>query len=59
MVQYHKKSLELTEILVLFLLLAYLVAGQTTFPGSDSVSDSMTPYFTATIKVGTAVMGAI
>lgn len=29
------------------------------FPGSDSIIDSMALYFTATIKAGAAVMGAI
>lgn len=29
------------------------------FPGSDSVLDSVALYLTATIKAGTAVMGAI
>lgn len=59
MIQNHKKSLELIEILISFPLLAYIVVGQTMFPGSDSVLDSMALYFTGTIKAGAAVMGAI
>lgn len=59
MIRHHKKSLELIGILVSFPLSAYIVVGQTTFPGSDPVLDSVALYFTATIKAGTAVMGAV
>ena len=59
MIQHHKKTVKLIGILISFPLSVYTVLGQTMFPGSDSRLDSVALYFTATIKSGTAVMGAI